>query len=129
MLTRVHQRLRQVIREFRHLADNWRDLHVVRPRADNMENVFHSVFFESVCLIFGESCESIHYAGGELRDEKPFVFALRISAKCRPDSPFQGEKFMLKAMLAMMLLLFCAAGAMSQTADEIIAKYIKTVGG
>ena len=36
---------------------------------------------------------------------------------------------MLKAMLAMMLLLFCAAGAMSQTADEIIAKYIKTVGG
>ena len=36
---------------------------------------------------------------------------------------------MLKAMLAMMLLLLCAAGAMSQTADEIIAKYIKTVGG
>src|SRR5215510_11349606 len=41
----------------------------------------------------------------------------------------QGEKSMRKVMLAITLLLLSAIGAMSQTADEIVAKYIKTVGG
>ena len=36
---------------------------------------------------------------------------------------------MPKVMFALLLLLLCAAGAMSQTADEIVGKYIKTVGG
>jgi hypothetical protein len=41
----------------------------------------------------------------------------------------QGEKSMRKVMLATTLLLLSAASATSQTADEIIAKYVKTVGG
>lgn len=36
---------------------------------------------------------------------------------------------MPKVMLAMTLLLLSAAGTMSQTADEIVAKYVKTIGG
>src|SRR5436189_4871431 len=36
---------------------------------------------------------------------------------------------MPKVMLALMLLLLCATGALSQSADEIVAKYVKTVGG
>lgn len=36
---------------------------------------------------------------------------------------------MSKPILALTLLLLCAAGASSQTADEIVAKYVKTVGG
>ncbi len=36
---------------------------------------------------------------------------------------------MPKVMLIMTVMLLSAAGAMSQTADEIVAKYVKTVGG
>jgi hypothetical protein len=36
---------------------------------------------------------------------------------------------MRKALLAFAVLTLCAAGAAAQTADEIIAKYVKTVGG
>ena len=36
---------------------------------------------------------------------------------------------MPKVMFALLLLLLCGAGVMSQTADEIVGKYIKTVGG
>jgi len=36
---------------------------------------------------------------------------------------------MRKVMLAIMLLLASAAAAVSQTADEIVAKYVKTIGG
>jgi hypothetical protein len=36
---------------------------------------------------------------------------------------------MPKVLLAMTLLLLSAGGAMSQTADEIVAKYVKTIGG
>src|SRR5262245_15244490 len=41
----------------------------------------------------------------------------------------QGEESMSKVMLALTLSLFGDAGARSQTADEIVAKYVKTVGG
>ena len=36
---------------------------------------------------------------------------------------------MRNVLLALTLLLLCAGGAMSQSADEIIAKYVKTIGG
>src|SRR6478672_12309229 len=36
---------------------------------------------------------------------------------------------MRKPILALTLLFFSSVGAMSQTADEIIARYVKTVGG
>src|ERR1043165_6912266 len=61
--------------------------------------------------------------------EKPFVFVLRISAKCRHERSFKERKSMRNVMLALLLVLFFAAGALSQTADEIVARYVKTVGG
>src|SRR5574341_1105897 len=41
----------------------------------------------------------------------------------------RGDHSMRKALLAFIIMVAASAAAAAQTADEIIAKYVKTVGG
>jgi hypothetical protein len=66
------------------------------------------------------------HAGGA---GKPFALGWRNKAECAAILADQGALHMRKALFALAILLSGAGAATSQTADDIIARYIKTVGG
>jgi hypothetical protein len=68
------------------------------------------------------------HAGG-VRTQKNLLSSRAVLVQNAVPTHRSRRKLMRKVMLAIMLLLVSAAGAVSQTADEIVGKYVKTIGG
>jgi hypothetical protein len=79
-------------------------------------------------LNLDEGRGSIYHARSQLRGENLLYSHSVLGQNANPTHRSR-RKSMRKVMLATTLLLIGSAGAVSQTADEIIAKYVKTVGG